>query len=104
MRRQLHSDYYEAIIQLRPADLELVSFVERRIKEKDIFVAKKINLKTGVDYYVSSNRFARQLGKKLKKSFKGVLKESRKLYGLDKTTSKTLYRVTVCFRLEPEEE
>ena len=104
MHKQYHSDYYQAIIQLRPAETELVRFVENQIsKNKTVFIAKKINLKTGMDYYVSSNKFARVLGKKMKKSFRGILKESRKLHTMDRHTSKKVYRVTVCFRLIPKE-
>ena len=53
---------------------------------------------------ISSNKFARALGKKMKKSFKGVLKESKKLFGRDKMKSRDLYRVTVCFRKLYEED
>lgn len=105
MHKQYHANYYQAIIQLRPEDDELVRFVENQIEHNEkVWISKKIKLKSGVDYYISSNKFARILGKKMKKSFDGVLKESKKLFGKDKNTSKTLYRVTVCFRLNPREE
>ena len=105
MHKQYHSDYYQAKIQLRPRDAELMKFVERQIeKRKDVWIAKRIFLKTGADYYISSNKFARIIGKKLKKTFKGELKESRKLFSIDRQSSKTLYRVTVCFRLKEDED
>jgi len=105
MHKQFHADYFQAIIQLRPADENLMRFVEKRIeKDKNVWISKKIKLKTGVDYYISSNKFARILGKKMKKSFHGILKESRKLHSRDKNTSKNLYRVTVCFRLEENKD
>ena len=100
MHKQFHADYYQAIIQLRPADPEVIRFLENSIANNGaVWIAKKIRLKTGIDYYISSNKFARSLGKKMKKSFKGVLKESTKLYSRDKHTSKDLHRVTICFRL-----
>ncbi len=100
MYRQLHSNYYEAIVQLRPENEELMDFVEKQVYENSkVWISKKIKVKTGVDYYISSNKFARSLGKKLKKSFRGMLKESKKLHTRDKQTSRDKYRVTVCFRL-----
>ena len=62
-----------------------------------------IHLKSGVDYYISSNKIARQIGKQLRMNFKGELKESSELYSRDRITSKDLHRVTVCFRLKEEE-
>jgi len=77
-----------------------MNFIKNQFENNEkVWIAKHIKIKTGVDYYVSSNRFLLALGKKMKKSFKGELKTSRKLYGQSKTTSKKVYRVTVCFRL-----
>mgnify|MGYP001565616368 CR=1 FL=1 len=105
MHKSFHSDYFQAIIQLRPADSELIKFLENQLRHNDkVWVAKKLNVKTGVDYYISSNKFARMLGKKMKEAFDGTLTESKKLFGWDKLTSKNLYRVTVCFRLKPKED
>ncbi|MBI2671456.1 hypothetical protein HYX16_00820 [Candidatus Woesearchaeota archaeon] len=99
------SSYYEAILQLRPDNDKVRQFVVDRLKErKNIFVSKTVELKTGVDLYLSDQRFARALGKKLKRSFKGKLIMSRSLYGRNKQTSKDIYRVTVCFRLERNED
>lgn len=98
----VHSGYYQAVIQLRPASKKLVDFVLSAInKRRDVWVSKTVRLNTGVDIYVSDQRFARALGSKLKKSFRnGVLKMSRSLYGVDRMTSKNIYRVTVCFRTD----
>ncbi len=100
-----HHGYFQAIIQLRPRDEKLYKFVLDRISErKNVFIAKEINLKTGVDIYLSDQRFARALGQKLKRSFKGKLILSRKLHTRDKMSSKDIYRVTVCFRLNEEKQ
>ena len=97
----MHKDYYEAIIQLRPYKKEVLDFVRNKIaKRKNVFISKETELKTGIDLYISSQKFARALGKKLKKSFKGELKTTRKLFSRNRQTSKDIYRVTVCFRLK----
>ena len=98
-----HKDYFQAILQLRPNDEKLLNFVLAMIKErKNVKIAKKVVLKTGIDLYLSDQRFARALGQKLKKSFKGKLILSRQLHSRDRMSSKDIYRVTVCFRLNEE--
>ncbi len=100
LRRDL---YYEAIIQLRPATEELLNFVERQVaKRKDVWISKIVEHKTGIDLYISSRKFARALGMKLKRSFKGELKITKSLYGVDRQTSKRIWRVTVLFRLRKD--
>ncbi len=100
MRRQ---SYYEAIIQLRPSDEKVLDFIEKRVQErKDVSVSKIEQLKTGVDIYISSQRFARSLGYRLRRAFKGELKLSRKLFSVSKETGKRIYRVTILFRLKEQ--
>ena len=73
-----YPSYYEAIIQLRPFDEEVLNFINKQISErKDVFISKIEKLKTGVDLYLSSQRFAIALGKKLKKRILTHLKLSR---------------------------
>jgi len=96
----MHSEYYEGILQLRNPNEEVINFIRNQFKNNEkVWIAKQEKLKTGIDLYVSSNKFLLRLGKKLKKSFKGELKVSRKLHSKDRMTSKTIYRVTVCFKL-----
>ena len=97
-RRQ---EYYEAIIQLRNPSEEAINSVANAIeKRNDVHIAKTVPLKTGVDIYLSSQKYAHTLGKMLKKSFKGELIESKKLYGQDRQTSRILYRRTILFRFD----
>lgn len=92
--------YFEGILQLRNPNQEAVNFIKNQFKNnKKAWIAKEEKLKTGIDYYISSNRFLLSLGKKLKKSFKGELKLSRKLHTRNRITSKQVYRGTVLFRL-----
>lgn len=99
------NQYYEAIIQLRPFNEEVYKFIDKKIKERgNVFIAKIIYQKTGIDIYISSNKFAQSLGKKLKQTFKGELKISTKLFSRDRQTSKEKHRVTILFRLLPTEQ
>ncbi|MBU0929825.1 MAG: hypothetical protein KJ623_02030 [Nanoarchaeota archaeon] len=95
--------YYEAKIQLRPFNREIYDYIIKEIeKRKNVFIAKKIEKKYGIDIYITSNSFAMALGKKLKHKFKGELKISRALFCTDRLTSKLLYRITILFRTKEE--
>ena len=99
-----NDQYFEAKIQLRPYDKEVFDYIMREIdKRKGVFVSKIDELKTGVDIFMSDQRFARRLGKMLKDKYKGELKITRTLFSQDKLTSKLIYRVTVLFRLKKDE-
>jgi len=98
-----HAMYYEAIIQLRPADQKVFEYVHKFIENRnDCFISRQEKLKTGVDIYISSKHVAMAIGKKLKSTFPGELKLSRTLYSRSRQTSKDIYRVTVLFRLKQE--
>ncbi|MEA3378763.1 MAG: NMD3-related protein [Nanoarchaeota archaeon] len=103
MKAEVYSKnkYFEAVIQLRPYDEEVVRFIENQIKKrKNVFISNVIKLKSGIDLYISSQKFARTLGAKLKKTFKGEMKITKTLHTRDKLKSKDLYRATILFRLQ----
>lgn len=98
-------DYYEAVIQLRPMNKEVLRFIRNQVdKRNDTFISKEELVKTGVDIYITSQRFARTLGKKLKDNFKGELKITRTIFGYSKKRSRIVYRGTVLFRLKEEDK
>ena len=99
-----HAKYFEAIIQLRPADQKLVSYVYKMIEARpDVFISDQKKVKTGIDIYLSSWRVAMAIGKRLTKTFSGNVKISRSLHTRSHMTSKDIYRVTVLFRLKNED-
>ncbi len=96
-----NDQYYEAKLQLRPLNKEVLKFVYGQIENRnDCLISKEEKLKTGIDLYLTSQKFAQILGKMLKKKFDGKTIVSRSLYGVNRMTSKKVYRVTVLFRLE----
>ena len=104
-KHRRRAEYFEATIQLRPAKHKLYEYVLDAIENsKDCTIAKIEEDKNGMDIQVSSQRFARALGKKLTRRFDGELKLSRKLFTRDMYTSKEIYRVTVLFRMNEEKE
>ncbi len=93
--------YFEGVLQLRNPTEEVFQMIKSQMKKDGkVWVAKEVPLKTGVDLYLSSNKFLKMIGKKLKKTFpKGELKLSKSIFTRDHQTSKEVYRGTVCFRL-----
>jgi NMD protein affecting ribosome stability and mRNA decay len=99
-------NYWEAVIQLRPFRDEVFDYIEKQMMKTphEVDVTKIVELKTGIDIFITSQRFARQLGPKLKKRFyRGEVKITRKLHTRDKQRSKNVYRATVLFRYPFEE-
>jgi nonsense-mediated mRNA decay protein 3 len=91
-----HPGYYEAVLQLRDCNEEVVSFVEGEIIREGIHVAKTEELKKGLDLYLADNNFTKGLGKRLQEKFGGDLKVTASLWG--RKDGKEVYRVTVMFR------
>jgi NMD protein affecting ribosome stability and mRNA decay len=99
-----HARYFEAIIQLRPADPKLVDYVVNFIeKSNQAKITNVEELKTGINLFITSKRVAMAVGKRLKAVFPGELTLSRTLHTRDRLTSKDVYRVTVLFRLKHED-
>jgi len=104
MLKSFHSKYYEAILQLRTRDQKLIDFVLDECERNNIYISKIIEHKTGIDIFISSQKFATALITRLKKKFKGKSKITRSLFKTQRQTSKKMYRVTVLFKLDPIEE
>ena len=93
------SNYFQGILQLRDVNDEILSFVHNQLKKRsDVAVTRTVKFSNGIDLYITSQKFIRILGKKLKESFGGELKTSAKLHTRSKQ-GKDLYRVNVLFRL-----
>ena len=94
-------NYFQGILQLRDCNEEIIDFVNNQIKKvgrENVYVSKIVRMKNGLDLYITSNKFLRSLGKKLRKAFNGELKESEKLFSRDRQTGKEIYRLNVLFR------
>ena len=94
-----HSEYYEAILQLREVEDELIDFVDNEIDKKDIFVAKIKKVTNGYDYYLGNANLTKNLGKTLQEKYGGEFVVTATLF--TRKEGKPVYRLTVLFRAMP---
>src|SRR3989338_7065178 len=91
-------NYYQGVLQLRDVNEEIYEFVRIQIdRREDAAVTKTVKYPNGLDLYITSQKFIKILGKKLKESFGGEIKTSSKLHTRSKT-GKDLFRVNVLYR------
>src|SRR3989344_8751765 len=98
--------YFEAIMQLRPYDDAVFEFIEndiKRMKNDSIFISRVEKLKTGIDIYISSQKYARSLGQKMQRAFRDwTVLITKKFQTVSRFQSKDLYRATILFRKNEE--
>ena len=106
------SGYFESVIQIRadkrfPSAEELQTIDEiirskisaLSFKNRMAYVSDVSVIKEGVDYYVGSYKAARKLASAVKDVMGGVVQESPRLVGRDKSRGKDLYRIWISIRL-----
>jgi NMD protein affecting ribosome stability and mRNA decay len=98
------SGYYEGILQIRNSKNALFDKVIDTVftaveKNNSVFILKVNEIKDGVDIYLGSNKFLKAIGKTLHEKYGGDIKSSKKLFSVDRRTSKEIYRGTVLIRL-----
>ena len=93
MKKYSPEGYYEAKIQIRPNDPELVAFVKKEIEKN------KIELIDGLDLYITSSDFAVRIGKLFRNKYKIKPKVSKTLTGENKQIGKRIYKLTVLLKI-----
>lgn len=107
---KISGSYFESILQIRAEGRplfddefeELKEVVEEYIQnerkhDKTIFITKSETLKTGLDFYLSSNAVGADIMKRLAKRYSATTKLTSKLVG--QKNGKDLYRNTCLVRL-----
>lgn len=91
-------NYFQGILQLRNINEDILSFVKDQIRNRqDVLVARTVNFPDGVDLYITSQKYIRIIGKKLKDKFGGELKISSKLHTRNRQ-GKDLFRINVLYK------
>lgn len=106
------SGYYEAVLQLRAdqrhpssGEIQTAEGIIKNLLEKIsrtnrmAYLSQRLVLKEGVDYYFGSYKAARKISNTLKEHMGGVVGESPRLMGRDKSAGKDLYRIWISLRL-----
>src|SRR3989344_59949 len=96
--------YFESMLQLRDCPREIIDFVKADVfenRKRGAFIVKEDKVGSGIDMQLTSNNYAKSLGKRLVKRFGGILKVNARLYSTDRQTSKQVHRVTVFYQAMP---
>jgi len=98
------SQAYAAIIQLRNNRNKNYDKIENHIiivinKDKSNNIVKTEDHKNGMDFYTTNIDAAMNIAKSITEKYGAEIKTSKKLYGVDKQTSKQVHRVTILIKL-----
>jgi 60S ribosomal export protein NMD3 len=109
---KFNSGYYEAVLQLRadgrplkPEEIQNAdNIINRRLekifrKNKMAYISQRVEVKEGIDYYIGSYKASRKISSALKDQMGGMIGESPRLMGRDKSTGKDLFRIWISLRL-----
>lgn len=96
--KRKNSSYYEAKIQVRPKDKNLLKLIMDHIKENHITVTKEDERKFGSDLYLTNKKQLSGILTAVKKKFKVEVKISSTLYG--RKDGKEVYRTTALIKLK----
>jgi nonsense-mediated mRNA decay protein 3 len=106
------SGYFESVIQIRAdkrfpssEEIQTIDQIIRAkisslsVKNRMAYVSDVSMIKEGVDYYIGSYKAARKIATAVKDVMGGVVQESPRLVGRDKSRGKDLYRIWISIRL-----
>ncbi|ASJ03342.1 Nonsense-mediated mRNA decay NMD3 like protein [Thermococcus profundus] len=104
--------YFEAILQVRADGRPLDEGERKRIenlvgekvdeimrKDRMGFIQDTIEKEEGLDFYMGSTSAARKLAQAIKERFGGTISEAYELVGVDRQTSREVYRTSVSVRI-----
>jgi nonsense-mediated mRNA decay protein 3 len=104
--------YFEAILQVRAQERELTKeereeiakLVQEKVdeimrKDRMGFIQETVELEEGIDFYMGSKGSARKLAQAIRDKYGGEISEAYELVGVDRQTSKEVYRTSVSVRL-----
>ncbi len=104
--------YFEAILQVRAEGRSLSEeerkaigkLVEEKVdeimqKDRMGFIQDTIEKEEGLDFYMGSTSSARKIAQAIRERFGGTISEAYELVGLDRQTSREVYRTSVSVRI-----
>ncbi|WP_456369035.1 60S ribosomal export protein NMD3 [Thermococcus sp.] len=104
--------YFEAILQVRAEGRplsreerkEIEKLVEGKVdeimrKDRMGFIQDTIEKEEGLDFYMGSTSAARKLAQAIRERFGGKISEAYELVGMDRQTSREIYRTSVSIRI-----
>lgn len=94
------STYFEGFLQLRNPKDHVIEYIERAVqKQPDVFITKAEDVRGGIDFWFTDQKYLQPFVHELKKKFGGTVKTVSKLHTYDHQRSKKVYRLTCLLRL-----
>jgi len=96
------TEYFEGILQLRNPSDTVISFIEQELKKvaiKGVFITKMVDVKDGVDIYLTNKSYLRLIAQKIHAKFGGIIKLNPQLFSHNHLTSKDIFRLNVYVQL-----
>lgn len=102
MRRYIlcKDKYYEGIIQLRPYNETALLYIKKNAEKDNVTISRIEEQKNGIDIYLSSQRFVRNIAQKIKRQFRSEVKISKSIVTRDRLKSRDLYRATALIKFK----
>ncbi len=97
--KRIKGDYFEGIMQLRRPTPEAINYIEKHVQNTDVKITKTKEVRGGVDFYFTDQKYLAQFVHHLRKLFGGEVKTQSKLHTYDHKTSKKVFRLTALIRL-----
>jgi nonsense-mediated mRNA decay protein 3 len=101
-----NTEYFEAILQIRNKNDNIIKEVLSELdliledeKKRSVFATKLLELKNGVDIYITSQKHVKEIGRRLYDIFGGEIKINEQLFSRNHLTSKNLYRINLLLRI-----
>lgn len=95
-----NSSYFEGILQIRNPHDAVISYIEKVVGgNKEVYITKAKDVRGGIDYQITDQKYLQQFVHDLRKRFGGVAKTHSKLHTYDHQRSKPVYRLTALLRL-----
>lgn len=99
MKKFLPKGPFEAKLQIRPKDPDLIQFIKKELSKTEAEIVDENKLKEGLDIYITSSQIAFKLGKIFRDRYKIKPKITKSLVGENKQLGKRIYRLTVLFKI-----
>jgi len=96
----MREQYYEGILQIRNPKQEAIDYIHRDIAynaDQKVKITKMVEHKNGIDIYLTSQKYAQAIAKRLHNEFGGSITLSSRVHTRDTKKNKDLKRISILY-------